>query len=338
MKDYLICFNVDKVEEGVYKVVSVKTLNSSTLTVKDIPYSDDWLDRIEVEEYFKENINTVLADNGVVYLGEKAPVHRQYRDIYFMGSDVKDIEYNFNAVISENPSIRIEFTVGTCECGGFTIEILTNGRNEDTKYCITGVYPEELVEETTDCFIDADDALVLDNKFNTYNKINVEKRLDGFVVKDTSVDVDMEYTIFYEAINQDILDNICTVNESEQYITVGGKVQIIEGVDGDTCTIKDGIETVILAETGFDDVKHILVPDSVENILCTISTNLEKLKTVEVPSFDRKYIRSFVLLLINQKDCDYYWDNKAKLERLSVQRLLSKLYALGVEVKERETH
>ena len=45
-----------------------------------------------------------------------------------------------------------------------------------------------------------------------------------------------------------------------------------------------------------------------------------------------------MLLLINQKDCNYYWDNKAKLECLSVQRLLSKLYALGVEVKERETH
>lgn len=64
MKDYLICFNVDKVNEGVYKVVSIRTLDSSTLTVKDIPYSKDLLDNIETEEYFEEDIKTVLDDGG----------------------------------------------------------------------------------------------------------------------------------------------------------------------------------------------------------------------------------------------------------------------------------
>ena len=330
-----------KETEGVYKVVSVRVLEPSTLTAKDIPYSEDLLDKIEVEEYFEEDIKTVLDDGGIAYLGENAPIDRFYQHIYFKGLCLKDIEHNFNAVISENPSIKIGFTVGTCESGGFDIEIITNGIPKDTKYDIVGVCVEELVKETTDCYITQADELVLDSEFKPYNKCNVKERMDGFILVDTGTDISMEYTVLYMNTHYSVLDSICTVNQSEKYITVGGKVQIIEGVDGDTCTINDGIETVILTTNGFDcvdGVKHIVIPDSVESIICSISTDLQKLKTVEVPSFYRKYIRSFVLLLINQKDCDYYWDNKAKLERLSVQRLLSKLYALGVEVKERETH
>lgn len=341
MKDYFICFNVEKETEGVYKVVSVRVLEPSTLTAKDIPYSEDLLDKIEVEEYFEEDIKTVLDDGGIVYLGEKSPIDRFYRHIYFKGLGLKDIEHNFNAVISENPSVKIGFTVGTCESGGFDIEIITNGIQKDTKYDIVGVCGEELVKEITDCYINQADELVLNSEFKPYNKCNVKERMDGFILVDTGTDISMEYTVLYMNTHYSVLDSICTVNQSEKCITVGGKVLIIEGVDGDTCTVNDGVETVILTTNGFDcvdGVKHIVIPDSVENILCSISTNLQKLKTVEVPSFDRKYIRSFVLLLINQKDCDYYWDNKAKLERLSVQRLLSKLYALGVGVKERETH
>ena len=63
MKYYFICFNVEKETEGVYKVVSVRVLEPSTLTAKDIPYSEDLLDKIEVEEYFEEDIKTVLEDD-----------------------------------------------------------------------------------------------------------------------------------------------------------------------------------------------------------------------------------------------------------------------------------
>lgn len=68
MKDYIICFNVEKEAEGVYKVVSVRVLEPSTLTAKDITYSEDLLDKIEVEEYFEEDIKTVLDDGGIAYL------------------------------------------------------------------------------------------------------------------------------------------------------------------------------------------------------------------------------------------------------------------------------
>jgi len=138
---------------------------------------------------------------------------------------------------------------------------------------------EELVKETTDCFVDADDALVLDSEFKPYNKCNVEERMDNFTLVDTGTDISMEYTVLYMNTHYSVLDNICTVNQSEKCITVGGKVLIIEGVDGDTCTVNEGIETVILTTNGFDcvdGVKHIVIPDSVENILCSISTDLQK--------------------------------------------------------------
>lgn len=178
---------------------------------------------------------------GIAYLGDNAPIDRFYRHIYFKGLGLKDIEHNFNAVISENPSVKIGFTVGTCESGGFDIEIITNGIPKDTKYDIVGVCWEELVKETTDCYINQADELVLNSEFKPYNKCNVKERMDGFTLVDTGTDISMEYTVLYMNTHYSVLDSICTVNQSEKYITVGGKVLIIEGVDGDTCTINDGV-------------------------------------------------------------------------------------------------